>query len=398
MLLPVANPIVTTHGNTHCHYLLPRCQSHCYYPLLLPIANTAATQSVSGVITPKSTTPEIHQGSDNTIHNYIARCLPGRRPNKFHKPFPLACFLFSHDDNVLIQNRKISVLNLIDHMVETGVVPFQRNAIYKLVRRFEDDKLDASVTWTRLSKKGIKSLLSSDVFAQLITTLREDTSGGRGMSFPQVRDRIKESILNHWRLTNKSVVLPCVPIDTLNTYASIIYAQDVFNLERYLQPKTESRAAAEWSIRSTISYIMTVAVTHFIALSKPSPYHPKKNKELNKEAVKLWNLAEKSYNKTIGNEGCSIALLPILPNLITSTDEVTIFATSSIINNKESSYLVAKPTEAKNEYCNSSNKNNYTNKEVGGLPLSRRPNRHKLYFYCWWPLCTSVCGNVQTNT
>ena len=41
----------------------------------------------------------------------------------------------------------------------------------------------------------------------------------------------------------------------------------------------------------------------------------------------------------IGNENNYETLLPVLPNLVTTTDEVTIFATDGMINNKERFFL-----------------------------------------------------------
>ena len=73
----------------------------------------------------------------------------------------------------------------------------------------------------------------------------------------------------------------------------------------------------------------------------------------------MWTLVEKEYNKMIGNEQSDLKLYPILPNLITSTNKVTVFATSSIIHGKESYYLVLKPDYVKNEAVDSSTRNNY---------------------------------------
>ena len=58
-------------------------------------------------------------------------------------------------------------------------------------------------------------------------------------------------------------------------------------------------------------------------------------------------------------------LIPVLPNLITSTDEVTVFATPSVVHEKDSYYLVAKPTELKNEMSDSASRNHYKRKQTG---------------------------------
>ena len=58
-------------------------------------------------------------------------------------------------------------------------------------------------------------------------------------------------------------------------------------------------------------------------------------------------------------------MYPVLPNLLTTTDEVTIFATAGDIYKKDSFYLVTKPEEVKNEVCNSGYRNNYKKKPTG---------------------------------
>ena len=66
--------------------------------------------------------------------------------------------------------------------------------------------------------------------------------------------------------------------------------------------KTESRAIAEWSLCSTLAYTMIVACNDFIPDISPLYFHPKK-KDLNKDALKLWDIVELSYNKMVGNAG-----------------------------------------------------------------------------------------------
>ena len=61
-------------------------------------------------------------------------------------------------------------------------------------------------------------------------------------------------------------------------------------------------------------------------------------KDLSKDAVELWNLAEFCFNNMVGNSNIQETLLPVLPNLVTTTDEVTIFATDEKIHPKEKQF------------------------------------------------------------
>ena len=91
---------------------------------------------------------------------------------------------------------------------------------------------------------------------------------------------------------------------------------------------------------------MALAVTHVIPGIDPSPYHPK-CKDISEDGMIMLILVEEAYNKMLGTRNKPIKATPVLPNLVTSTDKVTIFATPTLVNGKESFYLVSKPTSIK---------------------------------------------------
>ena len=71
-------------------------------------------------------------------------------------------------------------------------------------------------------------------------------------------------------------------------------------------------------------------------------------------------MSEAAYNKMIKNStSTQHQLTPTLPNLVTSTDETTIFPNSSIIYGKESFYIVSRPDVTKNECAHSGTRNHY---------------------------------------
>lgn len=112
----------------------------------------------------------------------------------------------------------------------------------------------------------------------------------------------------------------------LNHFVNTIKAQCIFNVYGTVANKTESRMVAEWSLRSTLAYGMIVASNHFIPNIEPTIYHPKK-KDFNPDAIELWDIVENSYNKLISSTPSNkVNLYPVLPHLVTTTDEVTIFA------------------------------------------------------------------------
>ena len=55
----------------------------------------------------------------------------------------------------------------------------------------------------------------------------------------------------------------------------------------------------------------------------------------------------------------------MLPNLVTTADEVTIFATLSTINYKDSFYIVSKPDKIMNEFVRSGYRKHYKKNPTG---------------------------------
>ena len=77
----------------------------------------------------------------------------------------------------------------------------------------------------------------------------------------------------------------------------------------------------------------------------------------------MWNLVEECYTKLFSNTGNTfkkIKVVPILPNLVTTTDEVTIFACPGKVQKCEKIHIVARPTKVKNAIVKSGSRNNYS--------------------------------------
>ena len=60
-----------------------------------------------------------------------------------------------------------------------------------------------------------------------------------------------------------------------------------------------------------------------------------------------------------------VSVIPVLPNLVTSTDEMTIFCTPNKIYDKERVYIIAPLTKVKNESIDNGKINNYSTNEAG---------------------------------
>ena len=260
---------------------------------------------------------------------------------------------------------RISKFKLINHLIVHKLIPVEKTTAYKVQAYVSLGLIPIDCSWTDLSKHGRKALLTSHELMWLVREIKNESQGGAAISSGHIKDKLKNYILTVWARKGKLHMVPLqIPEKTLNSFVAIIKAQCIFNLYDNVSNKTESRAVAEWSLRSTLAYATVVTCTHFLSNATSTYYHAKK-KDLNPDAVELWNLAELCFNKMVGNTNKHETLLPVLPNLVTTTDEVTIFATDGKIHSKESFFLAAKPEEIKNEECHSGARNVYKTKLTG---------------------------------
>ena len=155
-----------------------------------------------------------------------------------------------------------------------------------------------------------------------------------------------------------------MPTETLNHYVNVIKSQGIFTIHNTVSNKTQSRVVAEWLFQSTISYFCAVLASHYLPDIEPTIFHTKR-KDMSREALETLVLVKSQYNKMIGNSDSKVRLTPVLPNLVTSTDECTIFATSSQVHTKNLFYLTARPTYNKNKECNSGSQNHYKQTPTG---------------------------------
>ena len=310
----------------------------------------------------------LNMTEDDIMLDYVITGLGAMNEKSFYTPYAVGNFLCK-GHNVFKHGMKITMFKIIKFLIRKCAVPARVTKIYKLCVQVSTGLVDVDTSWTDLSKNGRKPYLSSKQLQKLIASIKYDTKGGAGMSCEELKKRIRNHIVSCWSLKKNRFKLPSsIPNHTLNCYASIIRAQYIFLQSDSVINKSESRVIAEWSLRSTLSYVMTVSCNHFFPGIERTPYHPKK-KDLHKKSQELWNLVETMYNKMIGNPEIPIKMLPVLPNMLTTTDEVTIFAHSSRVFGKDQYYIVARPDDLKNEICNSGSRNNYKKTPSGDAHL-----------------------------
>ena len=280
---------------------------------------------------------------------------------KYCHPYQVASFLFDLKEPFKWKCHQISRHTVIIFLIKNDYVPVQRTTLYCLIALYRDRCLCIDDSWSSLATPGNKPLLSHQGLYQLVDYVKEKTLGGASIPFSQVKKLVCERIVFEWTRRYPRHVLPSICNTTLYFHASKVMSQKVFNIHQSISSKTESCATTENSLRNAISYLMTVASSHFIPFTKPTKYNRPK-KDLDEDGCELWDLVQEQYERLFKT---SVPILPGLPNLITSVDECTIFATPNKIHSSEKKYLVARPTSVKNENVDSGKLNNYTTSMSG---------------------------------
>lgn len=137
--------------------------------------------------------------------------------------------------------------------------------------------LPEDVTWTELGRYRRKALLSPKELMWLINDVKISTRGGEAMSSRELKDKLQTYIFNVHSKNRTIHLLPTlIPERTLDSLVSTIKSQCVFDIFDTVSNKTESRAIAEWSLRSMLAYTMIVTCNHFLPNVDPTYYHTKK--------------------------------------------------------------------------------------------------------------------------
>ena len=96
---------------------------------------------------------------------------------------------------------------------------------------------------------------------KLIQSIKQDSDGSLAFSSSDIQENVKKAIVSEWAIKKKLHLLPFpIPDNTVYYYVSLIKAQGVFNIFDSIANKTEACVIAEWSQRSTISFLFTVAL------------------------------------------------------------------------------------------------------------------------------------------
>ena len=272
----------------------------------------------------------------------------------------LVCDLPPIKDTGRLKTRRISENFVISLMIMKAYLPVNKTTMYAIIKEFRNHGRLKFKYWRQRNKTGPKPLLKRSSLTAMVKEYEKVGDGGLASSRANLEDSINKKVKTDWldcdTVRQKKDDLPST---SMNRMVNKVMALKAFNILTNVSNKTKSRTAAEFSVRSTVSYMMVVLTTHFVN-AKPSLFHSR-HKEVTKNP--LYQLLQKLNKSTLGiklNEDQLEALTYILPNLITSTDECSLFISSQKIHNKISWYFSVRPNEHSSPKIDSGRRDNYT--------------------------------------
>jgi hypothetical protein len=127
-------------------------------------------------------------------------------------------------------------------------------------------KLSFSV-WRHGNKPGTKPIINKSSIDSLVDKYSTQNQGGCSSSRINLEDSIRDKVKQDWLdFDGYRHRKDTIPSTSLNRIVNRVMALEEFNILHSVSNKTESRAAAEFSVRSSVSYMLVVVTTHFITI------------------------------------------------------------------------------------------------------------------------------------
>ena len=166
---------------------------------------------------------------------------------------------------------------IIQTIVNLNYVPIKAPTVWKLVRYYQKHNKLRYLDWKASQTSGRKPVMARSTLCTAIDEYKKATEGGESVSKASLCKKINHIIKKEWQENYGSKYKHrLAPEATTRKYIDKISGVRKFNTYKNVSNKTESRRAAEFSIRSTISYAMAVLCSHYIK-AKPSKFHIPKN-------------------------------------------------------------------------------------------------------------------------
>ena len=161
--------------------------------------------------------------------------------------------------------RNVTANLLITIMINKCYVPINKTSMYRLLNQYHKNggKRKCKL-WRDSCRPGPKIHLSPKTLLQLLENYRESHVGGLSGSRSDMKETLSSVIKKDWTERHNLPYSRCkVPEATLRKYVNEVVMLPDFNVMNRVSNKTEARYTAEYSIRSTICFLMIVLTTHF---------------------------------------------------------------------------------------------------------------------------------------
>lgn len=226
------------------------------------------------------------------------------------------------------QYTKLEMLNILEaidvnsgkrkkailQMIKLEYVPFKKTAIYDMLKKRSEGKLVKDTEWGSV---GRPPLLDQPTIQAIAKEIQRDKGRAQG------RDEINQIIVRHIkRMISDAGQVPLNVPDklnptTLNNYiAQLSLAPDLTIVSSSI-PKTNTRYAAENSIRGVISNLALIGSTHFYEAKEENEEFQKALREMSAESRLFYDLNRRARP--------DVPIVPVLPHFKFSTDDTTQF-------------------------------------------------------------------------
>ena len=250
----------------------------------------------------------------------------------YYSPYE-ACDLVT----IYARNNRKRRANAIKIMTEKKFIPVNTKSFYKKLVLFKANKIAITNEWHSFGKPPKLADINKMV-TDLIT--KHYATNGHCISVTKVKELITDAMLQQWLDGRKPENMFQSPCDTtLSRYASKIMADPRINLHRSVKNKTQTRFSAERSVRSTISYAMTVLASHY--------FEGKPIKNLHFLDTEKMSVGAKIAHDLVHEQNPGKQMIHALPGLITTTDAFTCFATTGVVNKEKELYITGSPPKDK---------------------------------------------------
>ena len=201
---------------------------------------------------------------------------------------------------------------------EGSLIPCSLSSMFRIFKKF---KKDPSIQWPVIGRPPI---LTSEGFMSSVRNFEKDEGRAVGKKdMNQILNGAKVDSAKQRGISTLSVVSPTNR--TNDNYMAYLLQLDADRAKTFvIQQKSEARFIAERSFRNAVSFIMTVAVTHYL-VGTPDPRL--------KSIDKATDGAKKLY-KLIQKENGGSELKVVLPFFVSTTDDTTMFTFEGSVSGK----------------------------------------------------------------